>query len=240
MWRTENTPGSLASVPVPEGWQAQYNHQTDSLVMVQPGQSEVYVSVYAPIDPIMLLRSMLSEMGGYQYVDQVKPINFAGIEGASVQIEAQTRDWLMVLRHDSLLLLIRGKSVGSFEDLAPVLEVIARDTRAAPATWPPIVVGRYQTSASSSVNIRDGLYAEDYYTLHPNGLMESSTFIGGDVGGTPVFDKSREVGPHWEVRGNRLLIFDGQNGFTNFLVKAFNNGLELHDQNNNRVMAVRQ
>jgi len=44
----------------------------------------------------------------------------------------------------------------------------------------------------------------------------------------------------WMVRGNRLLIVAGEDDYANLRFQAFNNGLELWDQENNRHLRVRQ
>lgn len=235
----QTTPGSIAMVPVPEGWQWEYNEQLDTVVMLRPNWSQVFVSIYAPVNPAPLLRALLYQLGGPHRVSEVRMVRFAGLEGASAQVDQPSRDWLLVLGREDVALLLRGQTLGSFTELTPVLEKVARYTEPAPATWPPDFVGKYRASMPSSMDGGEPR-RQDYYTLHPDGRLESSTFTDGTAFGvSAATGKYRGRGPYWEVRGNRLLIFDGRIVFTNFLVKALGNNLELHDQRNNRILAAR-
>ena len=236
----QTTPGSIATVPVPEGWQWEYNEQLDTVVLLRPNWSQVFISIYAPVNPAPLLRALLYQLGGPHRVSEVKMIRFAGLEGASAQVDQPSRDWLLVLGREDVVLLLRGQTLGSFTELMPVLEKVARGTEPAPATWPRNLVGKYHASAPSPNN-GNGPLRQDYYTFHPDGHVESSTFARATAFGvTAAIGKYRGRGPHWEVRGNRLLIFDGRVVFTNFLVKARGNALELYDQRNNKIVATRQ
>lgn len=237
---TFTTSGSLASVPVPEGWQAQYAPDHDTVFLSNGGESEILVSIYAPADPVQALQAVCQMLGVPQYASHVKPITFAGLEGASLQVDAQIREWRMGLQRDSLLLSLIGRTQRAFTDLEPALARIATDTQLAEAQWPPAVAGTYQIGSMTSSSYGGAIFAQDYMVLHPNGVAEKRFNMGGGVGGISPYMDTSDAGSRWQVRGDRLFLFGADGSFDNWQMKVFRNGLELVDSQGNRTNAVRQ
>jgi hypothetical protein len=236
------TPGALASVPVPGGWQSRYIEQGDVVVMGIPQRSEVLVTVAPAAPPAVVLRSLLAELNSLEYASRIEPVEIGGLRGALMRADVNdVRHWFAAVARDQVVLLVRAISTASFAELEPIGHSLVRNTRIAPATYPPLVVGHYQIGSESSADSRGGLYARDFLTLHPDGAVETSGSISGSVGGVSALGQGRRAAGTWEVRGNRLLIWDGEEGFVNFRVQAFRNGLELHAPGRDRpILAVRQ
>lgn len=235
------TPGAVAVVPVPRGWQGQYVEKWDAVVIGRPQHTEALVTVGPPVEPAAILRAMLTQMGAAEYAGRVEPLRLGGVEGASMRAEVGgVRHWLIALPRDGVVLVVRAQSHGSFEELEPALRDVVLNSRIAAAEYPPLVVGHYQIGSQSSVDSSGGLYARDFVTLHADGAVETSGSVSGTVGGVSALGQGRGAAGRWEVRGNRLLVWDGGEGFTNYLVKAFRNGLELQAGDNRPVLAVRQ
>ena len=122
---------------------------------------------------------------------------------------------------------------------APIATVIG-SLSLAEATRPAIVVGTYQTSSMQSTDWSgDGIFRQEYVTLYANGAAEQSSNTGGQVGDVSLSGSGSTTGARWEVRGNRLLVF-GEDYFLNHGLQAFNNGLELYDQDGSQYLWVRQ
>jgi len=236
------TPGALATVPVPPGFKGEYAARQDLVVLAKPEHSEVAVAIGPPLEAREVLRLLLAGAGAQDRAGQIEPIALGDLKGASFRAEeGGVRFWLLAVPRDGMVLVIRAQTMGTFVELEPALRTVARQSRFAPPEYPPLVIGRYQIGAhSSSVDSRGALYGQEYVTLRADGVVESETSIGGTVGSVSALGQGRRESGRWAVRGNRLLIWDGSEEYNNFLVKAFQNGLELYGEADKPLLAVRQ
>lgn len=235
------TPGTLAEVPAPAGWQWHYAEQQDAAVMVLPNRAEITVSTTLPGDPARLLRALLTALpGGTQYAPLVEVVPDGDRPAAEIRITDVTpREWIRVVTAGSLSAVVRARTVAALEELVPHVERLSTGVRVREPAWPPLVVGRYQIGSSSSSDYGgDAIFAQDYVTLHPGGAAETSVDIGGGGQLGTVVGRGASAA-RWEVRGSRLLFFEGPEAMTNFHCAAFRNGLELIAPDGRRVNAVR-
>jgi len=238
----QSTAGSIARYDVPSGWQHRYDETADTVVLLDPGFTQVVLFVWGPGDTALAVTSLLSALGGDAYAGQVRPVTLNGVRGSEVRIDAGggSEDWIVALPVDGLLLGIWGKTARGLQDLETRVRALLSTLELAPRAYPSLVVGTYQTESDSSTDwTGDGLFYPEYVTLHPDGSAERATNVGGQVGDVGVSGAGSDGGVRWEVRGNRLL-FHGGGEYANFGVQAFRNGLELYDQEGGRLLWVRQ
>jgi len=238
----QQTPGTIARFGLPAGFQHQYNEAADSLILLEPERHQLVLFVWAPGDTDEAVAALLSELGAQDYRRNIQPVTIAGLRGSEVRIDVGggAKDRIIALPFGGMLLGIWGKTAGGFSDLdAPIATVIG-SLSLAEATRPAIVVGTYQTSSMQSTDWSgDGIFRQEYVTLYANGAAEQSSNTGGQVGDVSLSGSGSTTGARWEVRGNRLLVF-GEDYFLNYGLRAFNNGLELYDQDGSQYLWVRQ
>ena len=227
----QQTSGTLSSVPVPSGWQFQYDPFADSTVLFEPDRNQLFLFSWFAMDPAAALTDLLVELGGQAYLRDVRAVRFAGYEGAEVRVDAGggSVDWFLALERDGMLLGVWAKTAGSFENLAPLLSAIVSGTTVAPAQWPQNVAGRYQTESTHSGGVTGSIFVQSYTTLNPDGSVVRSGNIAGSTSGGSVLGQSRTGGARWEVRGDRLLIIteDGEL-ISKRLEGVYSNGLSFH------------
>ena len=226
----ESTPGTLASVPVPPQWQVEYDPFVDSTVLFEPGHNQVVLFGWYAMDPAVALTNLLVELGG-QYVRDIRPVRFAGHDGAEVRIDAGggALDWILALERDGILLGVWARTAGTLDELSPVLAAIVSGTTVAPAQRPPNVAGHYQTGSTYSGGVTGHVHAESYVTLRPNGSVVSSGTVAGSTPGVTILDQSRNEGARWEVRGDRLLIVTEDGSLINKRLEGvYSNGLSFY------------
>ena len=238
----QQTPGAIARLGVPAGFQYQYDPTTDAVVLLEPERRQLLVFAAGPGDTADAVMSLLAELGGQTYARDIRPVSIAGTTGSEVRIDAGSgaKDRILALAFEGMLLGFWGKTVGDPSDLDGPITAVIRSLSLAAAIHPQIVVGMYQTRSTASTDWRgDGLFSQEYVTLAADGTAQRSSHIGGQVGDVGVGSAGRTTGARWEVRGNRLLLYsDGS--FFNYTVQAFRNGLELYDQDGRQYLWVRQ
>lgn len=234
--RHEPATGVLASVAVPASWQAQYDPFADSVVMLEPERNQVILFSWFAMDPSVAIRNLLAELGAANYAGSIRAVQFAGLTGAEIRIETGTgtNDWFLALERDGILFGVWAKTVGSFDSLSPVLARIVTETKIAPAVWPPLVSGTYQTSSTYSGGTSGSLLGEQFITLLADGTVRSRSAIMGGNAGVSVLGQGSTEGSRWEVRGDRLLIVTaGGEGTSRRLAGVYSNGLSFHGSTQN-------
>ncbi len=236
-----STDGAIAKLPVPKGWQFQYQQAVDACVMSNGVNHQVIVTFAPKMDPTRYLQLLLTELDADQYQSQIKVMVMAGKQVGSVQVRAQANEWILAIPQQDAMLFVHGQSTAELAELAPMIRQIVQHTRLAPARHTKDVSGHYQIRATSSTDFMGGgVYSEDFVTLHTDGSLTDSGFISGTDTASSTLSRWSDTQVHWEQRGNRLILFAPPNTFNNYLLKTFGNGLELYDQDNQQVLWVRR
>lgn len=212
--------GALVSVPVPKGWQAEYQ-ATGDVVIIGDGVAKGFLMAIGPDqDPVVYLKDALQEMKTPELAPRVRALKLAGYDAAVLDNRDLVHEKYVAIKKSGALLILYGTSKSSAEELTPYLDVIAKKTRIFPAAHPAALVGRYRVLAEDQgargVPLQIAALNEEHV------LDASGTYA--DAGPLP----RRALGS-WVQRGNRLIVEEGDT-FTNYHIQKSHQGLILTDQ----------
>lgn len=236
------SPGAIAQLEVPQGFVPQYESTADLTLLTRGAGDQLLLIVGPPLDPRAGLTKLLELFGALHLAPQIVDGTIAGHTGVQLDTVTNVHERWYVLPVGGASLVIRAASTTSFEHLQPVTESVVRSIVLAPATYPPLVAGSYETNVQHSGSYDAGgpsVYSENSISLQPDGSVHERGFVGGSGDFGSVISESTGQG-RWEVRGNRLLLLNGSGVGSNFRVQAFSNGLELYDEQGNKRLWVRK
>lgn len=235
------TPGAIASLQAPAQMQFHYDAANDASILIRPGQTQYTLSVLPVTDPGFALRAILTAMDAGQYVARIRRDTIAAANAASVHVSQQTSDWWLVIEGADLNLFLRVQDAADAPAQRATVEALLQSVRLAPASLPPIVSGHYTTghSYSDSYDSSFSAFSESGISLQPDGSFSSSSYAGVSGAGVSGYSQGEGPGGWWQVRGNRILAFEPPDSFYNYRFEAFSNGLELYDENDEKLLWVR-
>jgi hypothetical protein len=235
------TPGAIASMLKAPSSQFQYDPVSDLSVMIIGQQARIAVSVLPQVDPAFALQQIVIAMSGQQYLPLIRSGNMADYKTASLHVKQQSSDWLVVASMKDLNLFIRVQDVEDAQSHTTYVTQLLKSIRLATPSYPGLVSGSYTMGSqySDSYGSDISAYSESSVTFFPDGRFSTSSYAGVSGEGVSGYSQSGSERGWWQVRGNRLLAFEPPSNFFNYRFEAFTNGLEVYDENNNRLLWVR-
>lgn len=212
--------GSLVSVPVPDGWRAEYQAMGD-VVIIGDGVAKGFLMAIGPDqDPVAYLKDALQEMKVPELAPKVRAVKLSGYDAAVLDNVDLVHEKYVAIKKSGALLVLYGTSKKSSEELTPYLDVIAKKTRFFPGENPAALVGRYRVLSANQGAIRAPLRVnapDEEHVLDASGRY-------ADAGPLPLLASGS-----WVRRGNRLIVEEGDK-FTNYHIQKNHQGLTLTDQ----------
>ncbi len=237
-----STPGAIASMPTAPGMPHHYLADVDMVTMGDGQTRQITVGVLPPVDAKKSLQLILQAMQASQYIQLIRTETLGKARVASVHARVSASEWWLVAEKKELDLFVRVQDATNALKHKPYVEKLIRQVRYNRASYPPLVAGHYSTGSHYSGNHGSGVsvYSESGATLAPNGVFSSSGHVSVSGHGVSALDRSKGDRGWWQVRGNRLLVYEPPETYYNYRYEAFVNGLHLYTENNQRILWIRE
>lgn len=235
------TPGAIASMPLAPGMPHKYLTAVDMVTMGDGQSQQITVGVLPAVEAKRSLQLILQAMQASQYIQLIKTETLGNTKVASVHARVQVSEWWLVAEKKDLNLFVRVQDANNAFKHKPYVEKLIKQVRYTRAGYPRLVAGHYSTGSHYSGSHSGGVsvYSESGVTLAPNGVFSSSGHVSASGSGLSALSQGGNQG-WWQVRGNRLLVYEPPETYYNYRYEAFSNGLHVYTENNERLLWVRE
>lgn len=148
---SQSTPGAIAQLTVPKGWQYSYQAENDTNVLRQSRETQAFVFMGPDEDPRQILTNVLIEMGAKQYVRRIKETEISTRQASLFKYSGTGRnEYWSAIDFDDASIVFRVISSKSQFVINTFLEQVVNSIVVAPAQNPKGIKGSYSPRSDNS------------------------------------------------------------------------------------------